>query len=73
VKDFCAIEVEPMFRESDHIHIIGGGTPFVHPFSFVCLVFAPVLWTRIRKFWLDRNPKKSLDSDTDSDPETVVE
>jgi hypothetical protein len=23
VKDFCATEVEPMFRESDHIHIIG--------------------------------------------------
>ena len=24
VKDFCSTEVEPMFRESDHIHIIGG-------------------------------------------------
>lgn len=23
VKDFCATEVEPMYRESDHIHIIG--------------------------------------------------
>jgi len=23
LKDFCATEVEPMFRESDHIHIIG--------------------------------------------------
>ena len=23
LKDFCATEVEPMFKESDHIHIIG--------------------------------------------------
>jgi hypothetical protein len=30
----------------------------------------PVLWIRIRKFWLDTNPKKS--SDTDSDPDTIV-
>jgi hypothetical protein len=26
-----------------------------------------------RKFWLDPNPKKSSCSDTDSDPDTVVE
>jgi hypothetical protein len=31
-----------------------------------------VLWIRIRKFWLDPNPKKSSDSDTNSDPDTVV-
>ena len=23
LKEFCANEVEPMFKESDHIHIIG--------------------------------------------------
>jgi hypothetical protein len=36
--------------------------------------WTPVLWIRIRKFWLDLNPnpKKNLDSDTDSDPDTVV-
>jgi hypothetical protein len=27
---------------------------------------------RIRKFWLDPNPKKSSDSDTHSDSDTVV-
>jgi hypothetical protein len=36
------------------------------------LVCHPVLWIRIRKFWLDPNPKKSSDSDTDSDPDSVV-
>ena len=38
LKDFCATEVEPMFKESDHIHIIGRNSYVDILYCLFCLV-----------------------------------